>query len=496
MKITRGGRLAGDLTGDVARFTSSAEHDHYIADAVVEINMAHVLALASSKYITKDDAAALLSALDSLLGKVGHVPPDMEDIHMVVEEEVTRLVGEETGGKMHTGKSRNDQVATAIRMRLRVFIIEICSGLVSLQRSLLQRAASPDGRIVVPGYTHLQHAQPVTVAHWLLAHHDSFKRSFDRLIGSYYRVNLCPMGAAALAGTGFNIDRSKVAGYLGFDGLLENTMDAVASRDFALEVASSLAILMVDLSRFAEEMIVWSSSEFGYIEIPDDHASTSSIMPQKKNPVTLEIVRAKCGSVLGNLVSLMAIMKALPLTYNLDMQELTPHLWDACESTALSLNVLADFVGKVKFNETRIKASLDRGSSVATELADVLVREGGMPFRRAHHVVGSLVKALSAEGISLSEVDPERLRAMIAAESGIELAKGSVERAVSPVMNVDVRNVRGGPSYAETQRMMGERTRSLEDEERALVSIRHRIDRARDEMRKEVAAIIRSGASR
>ncbi|MEM4657260.1 MAG: argininosuccinate lyase, partial [Candidatus Methanosuratincola sp.] len=294
----------------------------------------------------------------------------------------------------------------------------------------------------------------------------------------------------------FNIDRSKVAGYLGFDGLLENTMDAVASRDFALEVASSLAILMVDLSRFAEEMIVWSSSEFGYIEIPDDHASTSSIMPQKKNPVTLEIVRAKCGSVLGNLVSLMAIMKALPLTYNLDMQELTPHLWDACESTALSLNVLADFVGKVKFNETRIKASLDRGSSVATELADVLVREGGMPFRRAHHVVGSLVKALSAEGISLSEVDPERLRAMIAAESGIELAKGSVERAVSPVMNVDVRNVRGGPSYAETQRMMGERTRSLEEEERALVSIRHRIDRARDEMRKEVAAIIRSGASR
>ncbi|MEN3016738.1 MAG: argininosuccinate lyase [Candidatus Methanosuratincola petrocarbonis] len=496
MKITRGGRLAGDLTGDVARFTSSAEHDHYIADAVIEINMAHILALASSKCIGKGEAAALLSALESLLGKVKHVPPEMEDIHMVVEEEVTRLVGQETGGKMHTGKSRNDQVATAIRMRLRAFIIEICDGLISLQQSLLQRAASPEGRTVVPGYTHLQHAQPVTIAHWLLAHHDSIRRSFDRLIGSYPRVNLCPMGAAALAGTGFNIDRSKVAGYLGFEGLLENTMDAVASRDFAIEVVSSLAILMVDLSRFAEEMIVWSSSEFGYIEIPDDHASTSSIMPQKKNPVTLEIVRAKSGAVLGDLVSLVSIMKALPLTYNLDMQELTPHLWDACESTALSLKVLADFVSKVRFNETRINASLHKGSSVATELADVLVREGGLPFRKAHHVVGSLVKALSSEGLSLSEVDPERLRATISVESGIELPKESIERAVSPVMNVNVRNVRGGPSYAEAQRMIGERVRSLEEEVKAVASIRQKIDKARHEMMREIAAIVHSGASK
>ncbi|MEJ5292950.1 MAG: argininosuccinate lyase [Candidatus Methanosuratincola sp.] len=488
MKITRGGRLAGDLTGDVARFTSSAEHDHYIADAVIEINMAHVLTLARCKCIEKDDAAAILSALDSLFGKVKHVPPDMEDIHMVVEEEVTRLVGEKTGGKMHTGKSRNDQVATAIRMRLRAFVIEICEGLVSLQRSLLQRAESPEGRIVVPGYTHLQHAQPVTIAHWLLAHHDSVKRSFDRLIGSYQRINLCPMGAAALAGTGFKIDRATVAGYLGFDGLLENTMDAVSSRDFALEAISSLAILMVDLSRFAEELIVWASSEFGYIDVPDDHASTSSIMPQKKNPVTLEMLRAKCGSVLGDLVSTIAIMKALPLTYNLDMQELTPHLWDACESTVLSIRVLADFVSKVKFSETKIKASLDRGSSVATELADVLVREGGLPFRKAHSIVGSLVKSLSSEGVSLSEVDLERLRRMIAVESGIELSRESVERAVSPSMNVDVRSVRGGPSRSEAQRMVRERMKSLEDEERTIASIRQRIDRAREEMRKEVAS--------
>ncbi len=496
MKITRGGRLAGDLTGDVARFTSSAEHDPYIADSVIEVNMAHVLALANSKCIGRDDAAALLSALDSLLGKVKGVPPDMEDIHMVIEEEVTRLVGQETGGKMHTGKSRNDQVATAIRMRLRDFVIEICNSLVSIQQSLLQRAASPEGRIIVPGYTHLQHAQPVTVAHWLLAHHDSIKRSFERLICAYPRVNLCPMGAAALAGTGFKIDRSVVAKYLGFDGLLENTMDAVATRDFAIEVTSSLAILMVDLSRLAEEMIIWSSSEFGYIEIPDDHASTSSIMPQKKNPVTLEIIRAKCGTVLGDLVSLLAIMKALPLTYNLDMQELTPHLWDACESTVLSLKVLSDFLSKVKFNAGQINVSLHRGSSVATELADVLVREGGLPFRKAHRVVGSIVKSLSAEGLSLSEVDPARLQTMISGESGITLPRESIERAVSPVMNVNVRDVRGGPSYAEAERMISERMRSLEDEESTITSIRRRIDQASEEMRREVAVIVHSGASK
>ncbi|MBC7120461.1 MAG: argininosuccinate lyase [Candidatus Methanosuratus sp.] len=491
MKITRGGRLTGDLTRDVARFISSADYDHYISDAVIEINMAHVIALAKANYIGQREAVAILSALENLLGKVEQVPPDMEDVHMVIEEEVTRLVGQEIGGKMHTGKSRNDQVATAIRMRLRDFTIDLCQGIISLQRRLLEKAASPEGRIVVPGYTHLQHAQPVTLAHYLLAHHDSIKRSFDRLISSYPRISLCPMGAAALAGTGFKIDRSLVARYLGFDGVLENTMDAVASRDFALEDVSSLAILMLDLSRFSEEMIVWSSSEFSYINVPDDHASTSSIMPQKKNPVTLEMVRAKSGSVLGELFSMMSIMKALPLTYNLDMQELTPHLWSACESTAASLAVLADFVSKVTFNESRIKASLDKGSSVATELADVLVREGGLPFRKAHHLVGAIVKALSDEGTSLSEVDPQRLLAMMAAESGVSLPLSSIERAVSPKMNVDVRNVHGGPAYAESDRMIKERMALLDEESKALDSIRRRLIEARAEMQRELSTLQR-----
>lgn len=489
MKITRGGRLSGDLSEEVARFTSSSEFDHYIADEVIEINSAHVIALKEAGYLTKEESKALLSSLHSLLGRIKEVPPDMEDIHMVIEEEVTRAVGQEIGGKLHTGKSRNDQVATAIRMRLRRFIIQISSGMVSLRKALLQRASSQEGRIVVPGYTHFQHAQPVTLAHHFLAHHDALKRDFDRLLDSYSRVNLCPMGAAALAGTGFNIDRDLISRYLGFDQPLENTMDAVASRDFALEVVSSLAILMVDLSRFAEEMIAWSSSEFGYVEIPDEHASTSSIMPQKKNPVTLEIVRAKCGSVFGELVSMLAIMKGLPLAYNLDMQELTPHLWSACESALASVEVLSDFVAKVKFNEIKIREAVKKGSSVATELADVLVREGRMPFRKAHQVVGSIVRRLSSEGSSLSEVPPERLMEMILAESGVALPLTSIAKATSPDMNVDVRKVRGGPAREETDRMLLERIALLERDEGRVRSIEERILLSSEALRKASEAI-------
>lgn len=491
MKITRGGRLSGDLSGEAARFTSSSEFDHYIAEEVVEINIAHVLALAKSNYLQTNEAIDLVSTLETLRGKILRVPPDMEDIHMAVEEEVTKIVGQVKGGKMHTGKSRNDQVATAIRMRLRRFVIEICSEILSLQNALLDLATSSQGRIVVPGYTHLQHAQPVTVAHYLIAHHDAIARDFDRLVGSFPRINLSPMGAAALAGTGFQIDRDFVARCLGFNGVVENTMDAVTSRDFALEVSSSLTILMVDLSRFAEELVIWSSSEFGYIDMPDDHSSTSSIMPQKKNPVTAEILRATAGEVFGDLASMVVIMKALPLTYNLDMQQLTPHLWNACESASLSLRVLTDLLRKVRFNEDRIRACVVKGSSVATELADVLVREGGIPFRRAHQVVGAIVKTLSSEGSSLSEVPPERLQGMVSQLSGVALSLESIRGAVSPERNVDIRKVKGGPAHAESERMILERKRLLEREEEKVRSMREKVEEGKEEMRREISSLHR-----
>jgi len=488
LKITRGGRLTGDLTDDVARLTSSSEHDPYIAEAVVEINLAHVLALVKGGCLSNEEGRWLASALNELLGKGLSVPPNMEDIHMVIEEEVTKKVGPDLGGKLHTGKSRNDQVATAVRMRLREFLIEILGEVNALQAAL-SRKASGAVEVVMPGFTHLQHAQPVTAGHYLLAYFDMFGRDFQRIRECLARVNLSPMGAAALAGTGFRVNRDLTASYLGFDGLVENTMDAVSSRDFAIETVSALSIMMAHVSRISEEIVIWSSQEFGYLDLPDDHSSTSSIMPQKKNPVTAEVLRAKSADVFGELTAMVGIMKGLPLAYNLDMQEVTAHLWRACEITSLSLRVLADLIDKLKLNEARLSEAIKRDSSVATELADTLVREGGMTFRKAHQAVGSIVKDLSATGSSLTQEDPERLAEMVSAVSGKKLPVGSIKAAVDPASNVNVRSTAGGPSFAEVRRMLVDRSRALSSQEAGLSGIKIILVKSRETMQSELSAL-------
>jgi argininosuccinate lyase len=481
LKITRGGRLTGDLTDDVARLTSSSEHDHYIADDVIEINMAHSLMLVKAGCLTPAEGRAIVAALKPLIGKIKSVPPDMEDVHMVIEEEVTKAVGAEIGGKMHTGKSRNDQVATALRMRLRSYLIAICRAVSELQAALNEKAAESAGT-VMPGFTHLQHAQPVSAALHMLAYSDMLGRSLGRLMDCYRRVNLSPMGAAALAGTGFPIDRALVARYLGFDGLLENTMDAVASRDFALEAVSALSIMMVDMSRLAEELVIWSTLEFGYVDMPDDHSSTSSIMPQKKNPVTSEIMRAKVGDVFGELAAMTVIMKSLPLAYNLDMQEVNPHIWRACEASLLSLRVMADLVRKMRLRDSRLKDVVTRDFSVATELADVLVREGGLPFRKAHQAVGAIVKDLSESSKSLSEEPASRVAGMVFEKAGVRISEASVASAIDPVKNADVRATTGGPARKEIKRMLDARGASAKKTAAALAALSEPIDRGRRSM--------------
>lgn len=488
MKITRGGRLTGDLTEDVARLTSSSAHDAYIAEAVIQINLAHALALVKGGYLSKEEGRWLSSALSEMEGKVVAVPPDMEDIHMVIEEEVTRKVGPDLGGKLHTGKSRNDQVATALRMRLRVFLIEILGEVISLQAALF-RKASQSAEIIMPGFTHLQHAQPVTAAHHLLAYFDMFGRDFQRLKDCYGRVNMSPMGSAALAGTGFRLDRKLVATYLGFDGLVENTMDGVASRDFALEAASAISILMVHVSRLSEEIVLWSSQEFGYIDLPDDHSSTSSIMPQKKNPVTAEVLRAKAAEVLGEVAAMGGIMKGLPLAYNLDMQELTPHMWRCCEIASLSLRVLTDLVEKLKFNQPRLLGLVRKDSSVATELADTLVREVGLTFRRAHQVVGSMVKELTESGSSLTEEDPQRLAAMVSNLSGKSIPLASIKTAIDPLSNINARTTIGGPSFSEVRRMLVDRSRAISSQEAALSGMKIIIAKSKEAMQTDLSAL-------
>src|SRR5579875_892352 len=391
--ILHGGRL-GRFAPSAARYTSSIDIDPKLTEAVIEVNSAHVFMLARQGIIDGSSAGRLLRALESL-------PKDMklkdvlEDVHMNVEDQVISKLGREVGGMLNLAKSRNDQVATALRIALREELISLGRSLVALLGSLLAKAEEHAGSIM-PGYTHLQRAQPVTLGHHLLAHFDALDRDFSRLIDCYLRVNNCPMGAGALAGSSFNLDREFLSNLLGFDSLIENSLDAVSSRDFATEAIYLCAQTMVDVSKFDEEVILWTTKEFSFAEISDRFSSTSSMMPQKKNAIVPEIARAKTSQVIACLVAALGISKSLPLSYNLDLQELTRDLWSAMEKSISTLAVHAEMVSEIKFkDDVLLDATSEDDFLFATELADYLVRKHGIPFRDAHGRVGALVRATS-----------------------------------------------------------------------------------------------------
>lgn len=334
-RILHGGRL-GSIREDVAKFTSSIKDDARLLNAVVAINKAHVIMLIERKIIAAKDGATLLIAL----AKVSDLRLDesMEDVHMAVEEEVLKKAGTEAGGNLHIAKSRNDQVVTAIRFELRNELLTLMRSIAHVQEHLSE-VAEDHLETVILEYTHLQPAQPVTFAHYLLSYVDAFERDAQRILNAYSRVNLSPLGAGALATTSFPINRERTAELLGFRGLIENSIDAVGSRDFIVETIASLTLVAVDLSRLAEDLIIWSSPDFGVVELPDEFTSTSSIMPQKKNPEVLEVIRARASQVLGNFVTVTATLKSLPSTYNLDFQEVTPKLWESIEIVKASLDM-------------------------------------------------------------------------------------------------------------------------------------------------------------
>ncbi|MGB9842170.1 MAG: argininosuccinate lyase, partial [Candidatus Bathyarchaeales archaeon] len=388
-KLLRGGRLSA-VREDVAKFTSSMKDDLRLAEAVVAINKAHVIMLMEQKILKQADGAMLLQALAKCSGAV--LDASAEDVHMAVEEAVLKEVGETVGGNLHIAKSRNDQVATAIRVELRKELLTLMRAVAHVQEHLIE-VAEDHLKTVILEYTHLQPAQPVTFAHYLLSHCAALERDLERLQNVYARVNLCPLGAGALATTSFPINRDRTAALLGFSGVAENSIDAVGSRDFVTETLAVLTLIAVNLSRFAEDLIIWSSPDFGVVELPDEFASTSSIMPQKKNPEVLEVIRARASHVLGDFVAAAATLKSLPSTYNLDFQEITPKLWASIETVRASLDMLHKLLPKLKV--TRDVAGKANASFVAaTELANLLVRKYDVPFRTAHKIVGAFVKAL------------------------------------------------------------------------------------------------------
>jgi argininosuccinate lyase len=426
--------------------------------------------LMEQKIIQWQDGAKILRALQKLSNV--KLDPSAEDVHMAVEEAVLNDTGPEVGGNLHIAKSRNDQVATAIRMQLRKELVGLMLQVLQMQESLLETASKHVNTVILE-YTHLQAAQPVTFAHYLLSYIQALERDLDRLQGVYERVNLCPLGAGALATTSFSINRKRTAELLGFDSVLVNSIDAVGSRDFILETQSTLALLAVNLSRLAEDLILWSSQEFGTVELPDDFTSTSSIMPQKKNPEVLEVIRARASHVLGDFTASTAALKSLPTTYNLDFQEITPKLWASIDNLAGSLSIFAKLVPNLKVS-SNVESKAAAGFVGATELANMLVRKYNVAFRTSHKIVGALVKSLIDSKKTFLDATPELLQKVAQEAAGLKLSvkMEDIVECTNPRKLVETYKILGGPSPIEVKRAIKTSKKNMADAKSSIAKLK------------------------
>ncbi len=416
-----GGRFAAGPDAIMEAINASIGFDKRLAKQDIDGSRAHAAMLAAQGILTDSDAKAIREGLLTVLSEIEadtfQFSTALEDIHMNVESRLKEIVGE-PAGRLHTARSRNDQVATDFKLWVRDQMDTAMSGLTALMQALLAQAeAGADW--VMPGFTHLQTAQPVTWGHHMMAYVEMFARDRSRFEDARKRMNECPLGAAALAGTSFPIDRHATAEALGFDRPSANSLDAVSDRDFALEYLSSATICAMHLSRMAEELVIWSSAQFRFVTLSDRFSTGSSIMPQKKNPDAAELIRAKIGRILGANVALLTVMKGLPLAYSKDMQDDTEQVFDAADNLALALAAMEGMVRDMTANVANLEAAAGSGFSTATDLADWLVRGLDMPFRDAHHVTGSLVKLAEDKGCDLPDLslaDMQSVHAQITAD--------------------------------------------------------------------------------
>jgi argininosuccinate lyase len=400
-----GGRFTGEADEGFARFNSSFAVDRRLLAADIRASIAHANALVGAGVLTADEAEGISEALNAVAAAA--INAEAEDVHSYIEQQLIASVGN-VGKKLHAGRSRNDQVATAFRLWLRDETDELIAVLKRTQSALIA-AAERHIDAVMPGYTHLQRAQPVLWAHWCLAYFEMFSRDIERFADARKRINVLPLGSAALAGTSFNIDRDAVARELGFDTVSRNSMDAVSDRDFAVEFAAACSLVMMHLSRLAEDLILFCSQECSFVELSDAVSTGSSLMPQKKNPDALELIRGKAGRVFGDQTALLAMMKGLPLAYNKDMQEDKEAVFDAADTTRQCLEIAAIVLDELTLNEERTRLAASSGYLNATDLADHFVKRG-MPFRDAHDAVGRLVLLGIERGSELHELSIEEMR--------------------------------------------------------------------------------------
>ncbi len=405
------GRFAEPVDARVQRYTASVSVDRRLAEFDLQGSLAHARMLAACGVLAAPDLAAIergLSAIrDELRAGTFQWSLEAEDVHTNIERRLTALIGD-AGKRLHTARSRNDQVATDVRLFLRAAIDDIVALLEQLSRAFVA-VAEAHAATAMPGFTHLQVAQPVTFGHHLLAYYEMLKRDRERLAGCRKRVNVLPLGAAALAGTSYPIDRERVARELGFEGVCANSLDAVSDRDFAIEFAACAALVMVHLSRFCEELVLWSNPRFGFVRLPDRFCTGSSIMPQKRNPDVPELARGKTGRVVGDLVALLTLMKGQPLAYNRDNQEDKAPLFDTVDTLVDTLAIFAELVPGIEVNAGAMRAAAAEGFATATDLADYLVRKG-VPFRDAHEAVARAVREAERAGCDLADLPLPVLR--------------------------------------------------------------------------------------
>jgi argininosuccinate lyase len=428
-----GGRFAEGPAAVMREINASIPFDKRLWQQDIKGSLAHVEMLGATGIITSEDAAKIAEGLRQIESEyhANGVPVDMalEDIHMTIESRLTEIIGP-VAGRLHTARSRNDQVATSFRLWVRDAIDEVMAAITALRRALIMRAEE-HAATIMPGFTHLQVAQPVTLGHHLLAYLNMFARDADRFASARRRLDECPLGAAALAGTGFPNDRDMTAKALGFSGATSNSMDSVSDRDFALDYLMAAGQAALHLSRLAEEIIIWASQPFGFVKLPDQWSTGSSIMPQKRNPDAAELVRGHSGRIIGCMNALMITMKGLPLAYSKDMQDDKPPVFEAHDLLGLCLTAMTGMVESLNFVPERMRAAADSGFSTATDLADWLVRDRGIPFREAHHITGAAVKLCEERGCALADLTVQDMTMIDPRVAECQLPDLSVEGSVA-----------------------------------------------------------------
>lgn len=457
-----GGRFTKSAEEWVDEFGASISFDQELVQEDLQGSIAHVTMLSANGIISEEDAEKIKSGLQTLQEKAANEEIEysvkLEDIHLNLESALTELVGP-VGGKLHTARSRNDQVATDMHLYLKKQVQTIIMLVEELQNALLTQAEA-NVETVMPGYTHLQRAQPISFAHHLMAYFWMLDRDKQRYQESLKRINISPLGAGALAGTTFPIDRYQTAELLGFEGIYENSLDAVSDRDFILEFLSSSSTLMMHLSRLSEELILWSSQEFQFIELDDSFATGSSIMPQKKNPDMAELIRGKTGRVYGNLMGMLTVLKGLPLAYNKDMQEDKEGMFDTVKTVVGSLKIFVGMIETMKVKTTQMEKATKNDFSNATELADYLSSKG-VPFREAHEIVGKLVLTCVQKGCFLMDLSLEEYRAVN------DLFEEDIYKVLDPYTAVERRNSAGGTGFDQVRIAIDKAKAKLNKEEHA-----------------------------